>query len=78
MRPELLRRLQDAQHRYDRARGKRFLAELPRPLTAAWDAFTFGQRRGTVVDLIAEVRVESAIRGLNYYDPRRVSIIWKV
>jgi site-specific DNA recombinase len=78
MRPELLRRLQDAQHRYDRARGKRFLAGLPRPLTAAWDAFTFGQRRGTVVDLIAEVRVESAVRGLNYYDPRRVSIIWKV
>jgi len=78
MRPELVRRQQDAQHRYDRARGKRFLAGLPRPLTAAWGDFNFGQRRGTVVDLVAEVRVGSAIRGLNQYDPRRVSIIWKV
>ncbi len=78
MRPEILSLLEDARHRYDRARGTRSLAALPRPLAAAWAAFSFGQRRDTVTDLVAEVRVAPAIRGLNHYDPRRVSILWKV
>ena len=78
MRPEILRLLEDARHRYDIARGTRSLAALPRPLTAAWGAFTLGQRRDTVADLVAEVRVAPAIRGLNHYDSRRVSILWKV
>jgi site-specific DNA recombinase len=78
MRPELVARVADAQRRYDAARGKGSLATLPRPLGAVWSAFTPTQRRATVTDLIAEVRVGSAVRGLNRYDPSRVGLIWNI
>jgi hypothetical protein len=78
MRPELVARVADAQSRYDAARGKGSLATLPRPLGAVWSAFTPTQRRATVTDLIAEVRVGSAVRGLNRYDPSRVGLIWNI
>jgi site-specific DNA recombinase len=78
MRPELVARVADAQRRYDAARGKGSLATLPRPLGAVWSAFTPTQRRATVTDLIAEVRVGSAIRGLNRYDPSRVGLVWNI
>jgi len=78
MRPELLARVEDGQRRYDAARGKGSLAALPRPLAEAWATFTALQRRATVIDLVAEVRVASAIRGLNRYDPNRVHLIWNI
>jgi hypothetical protein len=31
-----------------------------------------------VVDLISQVRIAPGIRGLNRFDPRRLTIIWKV
>jgi hypothetical protein len=78
MRPELLARVEDAQRRYDAARGKGSLATLPRPLATAWAAFTPLQRRATVTDLVAEVRVDSAVRGRNRYDPDRVHLVWNI
>jgi site-specific DNA recombinase len=78
MRPELLARVEDAQRRYDTARGKGSLATLPRPLAAAWPEFTPLQRRATVTDLIVEVRVDAAVRGLNRYDPTRVHLVWNI
>jgi site-specific DNA recombinase len=78
IRPELLARLEDTQRRYDAARGKGSLATLPRPLAGVWAAFDPAQRRATVTDLIAEVRVAPAIRGLNRYDSSRISLVWNV
>jgi site-specific DNA recombinase len=78
MRPELLARVEAAQRRYDAARGKGSLTTLPRPLSTAWSDFTPMQRRATVTDLVAEVRVASAVRGLNRYDPSRVHLVWNV
>ena len=78
IRPEVIARLEDAQRRYDAARGKGSLATLPRPLGAVWSLFTPAQRRASVTDLIAEVRVAPAVRGLNRYDPARVSLVWNV
>jgi site-specific DNA recombinase len=78
MRPIFLDRRARAEQRYDELRGRESLRRLRRPLRAAWAVFTFSQRRGTVSDLLVEVRVAPAIRGLNRYDPNRVSIAWKV
>jgi hypothetical protein len=78
MRPELLARVETAQRRYDAARSKGSLASLPQPLSAAWSDFTPTQRRATVTDLVAEVRVDSAVRGRNRYDGARVHLVWNV
>jgi len=78
MRPELLARVDAAQHRYDAARGTLSLATLPQPLAEAWATFTPLQRRATVTDLVAAVRVGSAVRGRNRYDPTRVHLVWNI
>jgi site-specific DNA recombinase len=78
MRSELAERLDAAERRYADLRGSRSLRSLPTPLLPAWEAFDFGQRRSMIADLVSEVRVGPAIRGLNRFDPRRVSIVWRV
>jgi len=78
MREILVERRDAAEHRYADLRGSRSLRSLPTPLLPAWEAFTFGQRRSILVDLVSEVRVGPGIRGLNRFDPRRVTIVWKV
>jgi hypothetical protein len=47
-------------------------------LGAAWPEFTPLQRRATVIDLVAEVRIDSAIRGLNRDDRSRVHLVWNI
>jgi site-specific DNA recombinase len=78
MRSELVERLDAAERRYADLRGSRALRSMPTPLLPAWEAFDFGQRRSVIADLVSEVRIGPGIRGLNHFDPRRVSIIWRV
>jgi len=78
MRTVLVDRLDSAERRYAELRGSRSLRSMPMPLLPAWESFDFGQRRSVLGDLVAEVRVGPGIRGLNRFDPRRVSIVWKV
>jgi len=71
-------RLGRAQRHYDELRGRESLHCTPRPLRSAWDKFDDPQRRATIRDLIAEVRVAPATRGRNTYDRARVRVMWRV
>jgi DNA invertase Pin-like site-specific DNA recombinase len=78
MRAVLVERLDAAERRYAELRGSRSLRSLPAPLLPAWEALDYGSRRSILADLVSEVRVGPGVRGLNRFDPRRVSIVWKV
>ena len=78
MRTVLVERLDAAERRYAELRGSRSLRSLPTPLLPAWEGLDYGSRRSILVDLVSEVRVGAGVRGLNKFDPRRVSIVWKV
>ena len=78
MRRGIVERVEAAERRYAELRGARSLTSLPTPLRTAWELLDLGQRRSVLVDLISEVRIATGIRGLNRFDPRRLTIIWKV
>ncbi len=71
-------RLRRAQRHYDELRGRSSLHKMPRPLRSAWERFDDTQKRATIRDLVAEVRVASAVRGRNKYDQARARVVWKV
>jgi site-specific DNA recombinase len=61
----------------DRSRAKVRLAGLPDPLRDAWPALELHRRRAVIAALVDAVVVARGRRGLNRFDPDRVTIRWK-
>jgi hypothetical protein len=42
-----------------------------------WPGMTFDQRRIVLTALVDQVRIAPAVKGRNFFDPGRVTIVWK-
>jgi hypothetical protein len=42
-----------------------------------WPGMTFDQRRIVLTALVEQVRIAPAVKGRNFFDPGRVTIVWK-
>jgi DNA invertase Pin-like site-specific DNA recombinase len=47
-------------------------------LSQAWPKLGFDQQRAVIRAAVASVVIASGVKGLNRFDPRRVSIVWRV
>jgi DNA invertase Pin-like site-specific DNA recombinase len=65
--------------RLTRTSRSRILTSLPTSrdqLQAVWDQAQIGWRRGLVMAVIDRIEVQPATRGLNRFDPERLTITW--
>jgi hypothetical protein len=77
-RKSLETRREALQRRVDAQRRAHDLDGLPHPLRPAWLSLPLHRRRAIIDALIEAVKVGPGVRGLNRFDPDRISVRWKV
>ena len=73
--------MEETRRKLARVIGDQALASFPRggeELRAAWEAGGLSWRRAFLTTYIDRVVLLPCVRGLNRFDPTKVSVIWRV
>ncbi len=79
-REKLAARIEETRSRLARTDRSGVLADLPESedaLRAEWQSRSVAWRRSLVAALVESVEVGPAVQGRNFFDPERVSIVWR-
>jgi site-specific DNA recombinase len=67
--------LEDQIARQGRAKGSKIAVDAA--MASRWSSLSFDQQRAVIGHVVDRIVVAPALKGRNFFDPNRVSIIWK-